>query len=56
MDGLRVPLIVYNPKEPFHYDQDETISLSGLLLFLFNQNRTNSDLKRLVSSRFLYKS
>lgn len=30
MDGLRVPLIVYDKDDPYDYDEDETISLSGL--------------------------
>ncbi|KAL7325774.1 ferroxidase fet3 [Mucor circinelloides] len=28
MDGLRVPLIVYDPNEPFKYDRDEIITVS----------------------------
>lgn len=31
MDGLRVPLVVYDPDEPFEYDQDEIITVSGRL-------------------------
>ena len=29
MDGLRVPLIVYDPDEPMDYDRDEIVSVSG---------------------------
>lgn len=29
MDGLRVPLVVYDSNEPFEYDQDEIITVSG---------------------------
>lgn len=29
MDGLRVPLIVRDVNEPFDWDEDEIISLSG---------------------------
>lgn len=28
MDGLRVPLIVYDKDEPFKYDEDEIITVS----------------------------
>lgn len=30
MDGLRVPLIVYDENDPYEYDHDEVISVSGL--------------------------
>lgn len=36
MDGLRVPLIVYNPNEPFDYDHDEIITVSGKNLVALN--------------------
>lgn len=35
MDGLRTPLIVYDDTEPLEYDEDETITVSGIVMILF---------------------
>lgn len=34
MDGLRVPLVVYDPNDPFEYDEDEIITVSGNFLVI----------------------
>lgn len=31
MDGLRVPFIVYDPSEPVDYDEDEIVTVSGIV-------------------------
>lgn len=31
MDGLRFPLIIHNPNEPYKYDQELTVTVSGKL-------------------------
>lgn len=29
MDGLRFPMIIHNPAEPYKYDEELTVTLSG---------------------------
>jgi hypothetical protein len=29
MDGLRMPMIIHNPHEPFKYDDDFIVTVSG---------------------------
>lgn len=34
MDGLRTPLILHNPNEPYKYDEDITVPFSGKFYFI----------------------
>lgn len=42
MDGLRVPLIVYDNDDYFDFDEDEIITLSGTIKHVYICNMQNS--------------
>lgn len=63
MDGLRFPLIIHNPSEPYKYDQELTVTVSGKLYFgrsMFDWYLLFYAVTRLVSqpkcrqSRYIY--
>jgi hypothetical protein len=37
MDGLRFPFIIQNPNEPYKYDEELIVTVSGIVNFIFHE-------------------